>query len=271
MTTADVTVDFTDYFGKRVVVTGCSSGIGRAVALTLLDLGADVIGIDRNEPDPALRHFVEVDLGEPESIRRGTEVVGGGVDALFNCAALPPMASPMELLRVNFLGTRLFTERIVGGMADGGAVVSTSSDGGFKWRRRLPLLLEFLRAGSFDDALAWYMSNADRAGHPYAFGKEALNVWTMAASAKFIQRGIRINTVSPGSVQTPMLDAIENVFPPEMLDATTHVIGRRSSAEEQVAPMLFLNSPMASYVNGADLAVDGGHWAALSAAGDLWN
>ncbi|MBF4585703.1 coniferyl-alcohol dehydrogenase [Curtobacterium sp. VKM Ac-2887] len=271
MTGSDVAVDFTDYFGKRVVVTGCSSGIGRAVARTLLDLGADVIGVDRNEPDPSLRHFVEVDLGDPDSIRRGTEVVGGSVDALFNCAALPPMAPPMDLLRVNFLGTRLLTERIAAGMSDGAAIVSTSSDGGFRWRKRLPLLLEFLGAESFDAALAWYESNADRAGHPYAFGKEALNVWTMTTSSALITRGIRINTVSPGSVQTPMLEAIENVFPAEMLDATTHVIGRRSTADEQVAPMLFLNSPMASYVNGADLVVDGGHWAQLSAAGDLWD
>jgi NAD(P)-dependent dehydrogenase (short-subunit alcohol dehydrogenase family) len=69
------------------------------------------------------------------------------------------------------------------------------------------------------------------------------------------------------AVQTPMLEAIEKVFPAEMLDAVTHPVGRRSTPDEQVGPLLFLNSAGASYVNGVDLQVDGGFWAAQSVAG----
>jgi NAD(P)-dependent dehydrogenase (short-subunit alcohol dehydrogenase family) len=84
-----------------------------------------------------------------------------------------------------------------------------------------------------------------------------------------IKRGIRINTSSPGAVQTPMLEAIEVAFGPAAIAATEQPSGRRSSPEEQAGPLLFLNSESASYVNGADLAVDGGYWAQRSVTGAL--
>ena len=146
-------------------------------------------------------------------------------------------------------------------------MVNTSSDGGFGWRKKLPLLLEFVAIADFGEGAAWYEAHEEEAGHGYAFGKEAINVWTLQQSAVLIKRGIRMNSVSPGAVQTPMLEAIEAAFPSEMIDVTTEQIGRRSSAEEQVGPLLFLNSDAASYVNGADLAVDGGYTASLSVSG----
>ena len=262
---------FDDYQGKRVIVTGCASGIGEATARALVGFGAEVYGVDINDAKIEQASFERLDLADPKSIENAVGNIGGHVDALFNCAALPPMAPPMEILKVNFLGTRLFTERVVNLMTKGGAIVSTSSCGGSHWRKHLPLLLEFVAIESFEDALAWYGEHQDFAGQPYAFGKEALNVWTMQQSAQLIQRGIRINTISPGPVQTPMLEAIDKTLPRELIDAPTHTIGRRSTPEEQVGPMLFLNSNSASYVNGADLPVDGGYWASLSVAGELWS
>ncbi len=261
---------FDDYQGKRVIVSGCASGIGEATARALVGFGAVVHGVDVKHTKTELAAFELLDLADPKSIEHAVGNIGGHVDALFNCAALPPMAPPLEIMKVNFLGTRLFTERVLNLMTEGGAIVSTSSNGGFFWRKHLPLLLEFLAFDSFEDGLAWYEEHQDSVGQPYAFGKEALNVWTMQQSALLIQRGIRINTTSPGAVQTPMLEAIEKVVPRELIDATNRKIGRRSTPEEQVGPMLFLNSSSASYVNGTDLAVDGGYWASLSVAGELW-
>ncbi len=262
---------FTDYQGKRVIVTGCSSGIGQAAAVALVGLGAEVHGVDRKEPDTDLAAFQRIDLADPGSIEAAARNFSGRVDALFNCAGATPMLPSVEILKVNFLGTRMFTQFVVELMSDGGAIVNTSSDGGSGWRKHLPLLLEFVAVDTFDGGVAWYEDRQDAAGHAYSFSKEALNVWTMRQSATLIHRGIRINTSSPGAVQTPMLDAIEAAFPREMIEVTEQPIGRRSSPEEQVGPLLFLNSDSASYINGADLAVDGGYWASLSVAGELWD
>lgn len=265
-------VSFRDYEGRRVVVTGCSSGIGQATAQALVELGAVVHGLAREEVGaPAgLTSYRPFDLGSPESIESAAASIGA-VDALFNCAGAPPMAPTLDVLRVNFLGTRLLTDLIVDQMAPGGAVVSTSSDGGSAWRTRLPLLLDFLAVDTFEGGLAWYEEHQDEAGHAYSFGKQALIVWTLLESRTLIQRGIRINTTSPGAVQTPMLEAIEQAFPRDLVAATEQPIGRRSTPKEQAGPLLFLNSAMASYVNGADLPVDGGYRASLAVMGKLWS
>ncbi|SDZ47579.1 coniferyl-alcohol dehydrogenase [Herbiconiux ginsengi] len=261
---------FIDYQDKRVVVTGASSGIGAAVATALVKLGAEVHAAARREPEAKSAEFHPLDLSDPASIEGAVHSIGGPVDALFNCAGAVPMSPALDILKVNFLGTRLFTDLVAANMTAGGAIVNTSSDGGYGWRHKRTLLLDFV-SHDFDDALEWYVRNQEAAGHADAFAKEALNVWTMQQSAVLIQRGIRINTASPGAVQTPMLEAIEAAYSTEAIDPVLYPSGRRSTAEEQVGPLLFLNSDSASYVNGADLSVDGGFWASLSLTGSLWN
>ncbi len=260
-----------EYASKRVVVTGCASGIGRAAATALVAAGAEVVGLDKSAAPSGLAASVQVDLSDPESVEAAAGAVDGRVDALFNCAGAPPTIPSVEILKVNFLGTRLLTELLVERMPVGSAIVNTSSDGGAGWRKKLPLLTDFLALATFDEGVAWFEENEAAAGHAYSFSKEALNLWTLQQSAVLIQRGIRINTSSPGAVQTPMLEVIEATFPPELIAATEHPIGRRSTPEEQVGALLFLGSDAASYVNGADLAVDGGYSASMSVTGALWS
>lgn len=264
-------MEFTDYKNKRVVVTGASSGIGEAVARALVSYGAEVHALGRRSPTSRVASFNSLDLGDPESIETAVLAVGGHIDSLFNCAGAVPMAPSSEILAVNFLGTRLLTEYIVELMGTGGAIVSVSSDGGYYWRARLPLVLEFLAQRSFKDGADWYARNETAVGHAYSFGKEALDVWTLQQSAVLIKRGIRINTTSPGAVQTPMLEAIEAAYTADSITPTEQPIGRRSTAQEQVGPLLFLNSDSASYINGTDLAVDGGYGASISLTGAPWN
>ncbi len=250
------------YEGKRVVVSGCFSGIGRATARILLDQGAIVHGLDLKANDLALQAFTAVDLREAGSIDAAVKQIGGPVDALFNCAGVAPGRPPLDVLKVNFIGTRHLTEQLLASMAPGGAVVNVASVGGAGWSTRVPALTELSEAPSFDAAVAWCEAHPEALAASYSFSKEAIIVWTMLTSARQIQRGIRVNCTTPGAVQTPMLDEIEVDTPTAVIEVTTQPIGRRSQPEEQAAVLVFLNSDAAGYVNGAVLPVDGGFMAA---------
>jgi NAD(P)-dependent dehydrogenase (short-subunit alcohol dehydrogenase family) len=246
------------YAGKRVVVSGCSSGIGAATAGLLLDLGAEVHGIDVTTPGVALDSFSQLDLRESRNVGAVVEGIGGPVDALFNCAGVPPGRPPLDVVKVNFIGTRLLTEVVLPLMPTGGAVVSVGSNGGMGWTSRLPTLLEFVGTPSYDVAAAWCEANAETVAEGYRFSKEAVLVWTLRSSVQSIKSGIRMNCTAPGAVQTPMLAEIEQTTPTAVIDAIAQPIGRRSTPEEQAFPLVALNSSAASYVNGVALPVDGG-------------
>lgn len=170
-------------------------------------------------------------------------------------------------MRVNFIGTRYLTDLVVAKMVAGSAIANVSSNGGAGWPRRLALLTELTATKSFEAATAWCEKNAEAVGSAYGFSKEAVIVWAMQASGDLIKHGIRMNTTSPGAVQTPMLDEILKVTPAALIDVVAQPIGRRSSADEQAWPLLFLNCLLASYINGAVLPVDGGFIAALTVDG----
>src|SRR5919204_5574234 len=76
------------YDGRRVVVTGCASGIGADVARQLVELGAEVVGLDVRRPTLQLKEFHEVDLANAASIDRAVASIGGQVDNLFNVAGV---------------------------------------------------------------------------------------------------------------------------------------------------------------------------------------
>lgn len=255
----DKIMDFSEHYkGKRVVVTGCYSGIGHATARLLVAAGAEVYGLDIKPADLALAHMSELDLRDPRSIEAAAIAVSGPIDALFNCAGVSHALPAPEVMKVNFIGTRYLAELLVPLMSPGAAVVSVASNGGAGWPRNLALLKALTATTSFDEAANWYEANREAAKAAYSFSKEALIVWTMQASATLIARGIRINCTNPGAVQTPMLEQIEAMTSAAVIDVVAQPIGRRSSSEEQAWPLLFLNSAAASYVNGAVLPVDGG-------------
>ena len=250
--------EFAGYRNKRVVVSGCFSGMGEATARLLLDLGAEVHGLDYKDSQLKLASFRRVDLRDPASIDAAAQSLGGKVDALFNCAGLPQTAGPLDVMKVNYAGTRRLTERVLPLMSAGGAVAIVSSVAGLGWSRRVPVLMQLLKIDTYEGAVQWCEANLETVREGYSFSKEALVLWTMMMSTPLIKRGIRINCTMPGPTQTPMMKQFEAATAAAVLEAAAQPINRRATPEEQAAALVFLNSDVASYINGVALPVDGG-------------
>ncbi|TAL04310.1 MAG: SDR family oxidoreductase [Rhodospirillaceae bacterium] len=256
--------NFVSYKNKRVIISGCFSGMGEATARLLLTLGAEVHGLDYKECKLKLASFTHVDLRDPASIDAAVGKIGGKVDALFNCAGLPQTFPPVEVMKVNYIGARRMTERVVPLMSAGGAVVSIASTAGLRWSTRIPVIMGLLKQDTFEGAVKWCEDNKDTVAEGYSFSKEAMIVWTMFTSSHLIKRGIRINCTLPGPTQTPMMADFESATAVSVIDAATQPINRRSTPEEQAGPLVFLNSDAASYINGVAFPVDGGFMGGLA-------
>lgn len=257
-------MDFLGYKNKRVIVSGCFSGMGEATARRLLELGAEVHGFDFKETQLDLASFNQLDLRDPATIDAAVANVGGKVDALFNCAGLPNTFPAMDVMKVNYAGTRHLTEQVLPLMTDGGAIASISSNGGMGWSRRIPVLMELVAVSGFDNIMKWSEEHPDVVGEGYAFSKEMIIVYTMLMSQRLIKNGIRINCTMPGPTETPMTKHFDEASGKDIQDFFTQPINRRSTPQEQADPLIFLNSDAASYMNGLVLPVDAGFMAGVA-------
>ncbi|MCW1384773.1 coniferyl-alcohol dehydrogenase [Novosphingobium sp. KCTC 2891] len=254
-----MSADILGYAGKRVVVIGCFSGTGEACARQLVALGAHVHGADiKPSPVEGLASFTTVDLRDPASIVAGVASIGGDVDALFNVSGLPQTFPAEDVVTVNFLGIRLWTQAWLPHIRAGGAIVTVSSLAGMRYLMRQPLLKELIDHTDFDAARAWYTANADRAGDPYTLSKEAINTWTQQLGPELMARDIRINATMPSPIDTPMLQDFRKVAGDAVLGAFAKAKGRFSSALEQALPLILLNSDAARFISGTCLPVDAG-------------
>jgi NAD(P)-dependent dehydrogenase (short-subunit alcohol dehydrogenase family) len=257
--------DILGYKGKRVVVSGCFSGMGEATAKMLIGLGAEVHGFDFKASALPLASFTNVDLRDPASIEAGVAGLGGKVDALFNCAGLPGGGAfpAIDTMKVNFIGTRHLTDCILPLMGAGGAIVSIASTGGLGWSRRIPVHMELLMTQGFQGALDWSEAHMDQVAEGYAFSKEAIIVWTQFMGAQLIKKGIRINCSLPSPTQTPMMKTFHETSGKDIVDAAAEPLGRYTTPEEQAGPLVLICSDLAGVVNGVVLPVDGGFMGGL--------
>ncbi|WNG91496.1 coniferyl-alcohol dehydrogenase [Mycobacterium sp. ITM-2016-00318] len=253
--------DLWRYDGRRVVVTGCASGIGEHVARQLTELGAEVVGLDQRRPALQLGEFHEIDLSDEASIDQAVAVIGGRVDALFNVAGVSSgIGDPMRVVMINFLGTRHFTESLMPLMPAGSAIASVSSLAASAYLENAAVTVGLLDTATMAEGIAWCERNpqpvADGGG--YRLAKEALILYGMANVTALGAKGIRINCTAPGVTDTPILDQLRSAYGQEFLDSFTTPLGRAADSDEQANVLVFLNSAAARYITGQVIWVDGG-------------
>ena len=248
------------YDGKRVVVSGGGGGgMGAAATTELANLGAEIHVIDLKEPPVPVASHQVVDLRDPDATAAAIENIGGTLHALFNCAGLAgPPFSDVDTMLVNFAAMRHLAELCAERMTDGGAICSISSGAGMGYLQQIEKWMPLMQTEGFAGAKAWCEANPEAIASGYAPSKEAIILWTHYAAREFMQRDVRVNVISPGPTDTPMMPAFEDHSGKELVDTFTLVAGRRSTPEEQAYPMIFLNSDAASYVTGENLNTDGG-------------
>ena len=229
---------------KVVVVTGSASGIGRA-ACTLFDReGARTVGFDLAHDEtgllPVAGHGVRVDVTDEEQVRHAIDFVRlkhGRIDILVNCAAVMTFAPVRDLtlqewndvLATNLTGPFLLAKYCLPHMQAGGAIVNVSS----------------VHASRTTTNVAGY-----------AASKGGLEAFTRALSIETASAGIRVNSVAPGGVDTPMLWSNPEVQS-EKFDIEP------ASPDQIAAVVAFLASEDASFVSGSLVVADGGQLAKL--------
>lgn len=233
---------------RTVVVTGAGSGIGAATAKKLMDEGWRVACLDRNreaaQKVAGSEPVIEVDVADEKAVVAAFKDIAalfGPLDALVTCAGIYETTTFEEtnaeifarLLAVNVTGTFLCLREAAKMMQAGARICTVSSVAG-------------LRGGGLAGTIS------------YATSKGAILALTKNAARVLGSRGIAVNTVAPGMIDTPF--AAVPLSDPSIrtrVEAMTS-FGRLGTAEDIADVIAWLVSPEAAYVHGATIVADGG-------------
>jgi len=242
----------------RIAITGCSTGIGAAVVEKLLQSGHEVVAYDLNKPSASVSQWIETDLSNPESIAAAIDQTTGSFDVLINNAGLPPKKDAAALvLQVNFLGFRQFLTGMLDKLNDGASIVNTASRAGAMWRDNIEQVKALMAMPDHQNLDAFIKQHDINHVRAYNLSKEAVIVFTLAEAEAVLQRGMRINSVSPAAVSTAILDDFVEAFGDRVAKNIARV-GRAGTAEEIADVIVFLAQPESGWLKGIDIAVDGG-------------
>lgn len=243
---------------KTILVTGCASGIGWETARLVKALGGDVIGVDINKTEDHVDELYIADLSDRMSIKALVNALPSGIDGIANIAGLPPTAPADKVIKVNLVGLKFFTNAMIGKLNDGASIVNLASLAGFGWPQAVPAIKasEDLTFESVEDFIKAHKVG-NEGGRSYFFSKEALIVWTMKNRWTWRDRNIRMNAISPGPVDTPILkDFVETLG--ERAEEDMKVMDRPGHATDIAPVVVFLLSDMTHWIRGTNIPADGG-------------
>ena len=261
---------------KVAIVTGGGSGIGRATCLRFSQEGAKVVVADRNlmgaEETCQLMEgtnqdcaAISVDVsktGQVERLVSETTAKFGKLDVLVNGAAIlirtPPLAQVDELdwdltMDTNIKGLFLCCKYAIPAMLAGKAESGAGSGAGSGAASG---------AGSIVNIASMSGVRGVAYSVPYAVSKAGVIHLTKVASAQYASQGIRVNSISPGGVDTPQMRGSTASAETFQERNVGHPMGRVGKPEGIASLITWLSSDQASYVSGINYIIDGGAWAA---------